>query len=86
MRRRCRFTKALPSLHYCNSSVAALAQPAGSRVLVHDYTKRAHYAAMEEFLKLVGAAGSLAVFEVWGHEASRRAAVAALERYKFDPR
>ena len=55
-------------------------------MLVHDYTTRAHYAAMQEFLKRVGAVGSMAVFEVWGHEASRSAAVAALERYKFDPR
>jgi hypothetical protein len=53
---------------------------------VHDYTKRAHYAVMEQFLKLVGTVGSLAVFEVWGHDASRSAAAAALERYKFDPR
>jgi hypothetical protein len=53
---------------------------------VHDYTKRAHYADVESVLQRVMVADSLAVFEVRGDEASRSAALALYERYKFDPR
>ena len=76
-----------PAARFCNTlCAAALALPPGARVLVHDYTKRAHYADVESVLQRVMVADSLAVFEVRGDEASRSAALALYERYKFDPR
>ena len=63
-----------------------MAQPAGSRVLVHDYTKRRHYSDIESVLKLVAVADTLAVFEVPGDDAARGAARQLYDRYKFDPR
>jgi hypothetical protein len=68
------------------AAAAALALTPGSRVLVHDYTKRSHYSIIETVLDLVTVVDTLAIFEVRGDAAAPDAARELYERFKFDAR